>query len=146
MEYEQDDLASGAGFISGDLFCGLVVVEPQNRVFDFTVDKVPVRVYMKTVSTAPGRMDVVFNFKLGAPARFRVDLLLPQDCVNAFVTLNDLRLIGWFSENIPEDPGFEIPPACDDGSETVSTLSPGQFQSLNFMWMDKDELVFHLFF
>ncbi len=146
MEYEQDNLASGAGFIAGDLYCGLVVVEPHNRVFDFTVDQVPCRVYMKTASTAPGRMDVVFNFKLPAPARFRVDLLLPQDCVNAFVTLNDLRLIGWFSEAIPEDPGFDIPPACDDGSETVSTLSPGQFQSLNFMWMDKDELVFHLFF
>ena len=59
---------------------------------------------------------------------------------------SELRLISWFSDQIPEFPGFTLPPACDDGSETVSTLSPGQFQSLNFLWMRGDELVFHLYF
>ncbi|MBP7401202.1 MAG: hypothetical protein KBA30_01135 [Clostridia bacterium] len=139
-------LSSGAGFIAGDLYCGLVVVQFGNRMFDFSVEGSPVRVYMKSVEPAPGRMDVVFNFQPEEPARFRVDLLLPPDCRNAFVTLNGARLIGWFSDDIPEQPGFVVPPACDDGSETVSTLRPGQFQSLNFLWMRGDELVFHLYF
>lgn len=146
QDNQSDALSSGAAFIAGDLFSGLVVVEPHDRVFDFVVDEVASRVYLKSVATAPGHVEIVFNFKMADPVRFRVDLLLPADCYNAFVTLNDARLIGWFADDIPADPGFVIPPACDDGSETVSTLSPGQFQSLNFMWMDGDELVFHLFF
>ncbi len=141
QENQSDALSSGATFVSGDLFSGLVVVEPQDRVFDFVVDGVACKVYLKSVATAPDHLEVVFNFRMADPVRFRVDLLLPTDCYNAFVTLNDTRLIGWFSDDLPPDPGFDIPPPCDDGSETVSTL-----QSLNFLWMDGDELVFHLFF
>ena len=146
MDPDTNSLAAGAGFIEGDLYSGLVIVQLGNQVFDFKIGTVPVRVYMKTVESAPGHMDVVFNFQPEEPVRFRVDLLLPPDCINACVTLNELRLISWFSDQIPEFPGFTLPPACDDGSETVSTLSPGQFQSLNFLWMRGDELVFHLYF
>ena len=146
MDPDTNSLSAGAGFIEGDLYSGLVIVQLGNQVFDFNIGTTPVRVYMKTVESAPGHMDTVFNFQPEEPVRFRVDLLLPPDCINACVTLNELRLISWFSDNIPASPGFVLPPACDDGSETVSTLSPGQFQSLNFMWMRGDELVFHMYF
>lgn len=146
MDQNAYDLSSGAGYIEGDLFSGLVVVQLGTRTLDFKSCGIPVRVYLNAVESRPGFMDVVFSFQPDEPVRFRVDLLLPADCVNACVTLNGQRLIGWFSDAVPADPGFTLPPSCEDGTETVSTLHPGQFQSLNFLWMRGDELVFHLLF
>ena len=69
-----------------------------------------------------------------------MDILVPENCINAQFSLNDKELLGFFSkENIPEDPEFVQVTHCNDENK-YTPLRPGQFQSINFRWESGDVL------
>lgn len=133
------------GLIDGDLFKGIAVSDFNDTEYEFDLDGIHVRVVQKTISTLPDRLCVGFLFLPEAPVRFRVDVLVPGNCMNARVALKDQELIPYFSKNIPSDPEPLITSGCT-GHEKYSTLKPGEFQSINFKWEPGDILRFFFYF
>lgn len=135
---------SAPSLIQGDRFSGLSIADLSDQVYDFALDgqKVQVRQTWTKKAAGLGLLDLEFN--VTAPVRFRVDVLVPADCRNACVTLNDQMLIGWFAAEIPDDLPAIITSHCQDENTPVSTLRPGQFQSVNFRWLNQDHLRFCL--
>lgn len=132
-------------FISGDLFDGLIVSEYIDNVYELSTDGASVVVTQKVISKASDRLCLGFLFQCTQPARFRLDVLVPENCFNANVSLNDHELIGYFSEDLPDNPEYFIKPSCD-GKDKVSTLKPGEFQSINFRWESGDVLKLFFYF
>lgn len=133
------------GLINGDLFSGIAVSDFNDTEYEFDLDGVHVRIVQKSISAMPDRLCVGFLFLPEAPVRFRVDVLVPGNCMNARVALKDQELIPYFSKNIPSDPEPLITSGCT-GHEKYSTLKPGEFQSVNFKWEPGDMLRFFFYF
>ena len=125
--------------ISGDLFAGIVVSELEDRDYKFTIDGVEVSVAQRVTSPKEDRKVLGFLFLMDQPVRFRLDILVPEDCSNAQISLNDKELLGFFSPNIPSDPEYVQVTHCNDEAK-YTPLSPGKFQSLNFRWESGDVL------
>ncbi len=136
---------SNNAFVSGDLFDGLIISEYNDTKYGVEIGGVHAEVTQRVSRPKPDRICLGFLFMTEKPVRFRLDVLIPADCSNAEVSLNDQRLIGFFSKDIPDDPEFVITPHCG-GNEAVSTLRPGQYQSLNFRWESGDVLKFFFYF
>ncbi len=134
------------GFCEGDRFCGLVVADYEDKEYHFTVDGTDVHVIKKQSSPLSDRLCVGFLFLLEKPVRFRLDVLVPEDCYNANCTLNDKELLGFFSKEIPENPEYSVPGNCGGSHEKYTTLAPGKFQSINFRWESGDVLKFFFYF
>lgn len=134
------------GFCEGDLFSGLVVADYEDKEYHFTIDGTEVRVIKKRTSPASDRLCVGFLFLLEKPVRFRLDVLVPENCYNANCSLNDKELLGYFSKDLPESPEFVIPGNCGGTHEKYTTLAPGKFQSINFRWESGDVLKFFFYF
>lgn len=132
-------------FIVGDQFSGIVVSDYQDKEYEFTLAGKWGKVIQKYQQTAPDRICVGFLFLLEEPMRFRLDVLIPEDCTNARVALQDQELLGYFSPNIPPNPEPLISSTCQDGSK-YSPLKPGEFQSINFRWQSADTLKFYFYF
>jgi hypothetical protein len=132
-------------FVSGDLFEGIIVSEYTDTKYSVEIEGVHAEITQRVSRPKPDRICLGFLFITDKPIRFRMDVLIPSDCNNAEVSLNDQQLIGFFSKEIPEDPEFVITPQCG-GAETISTLRPGLFQSLNFRWESGDVLKFFFYF
>ncbi|NLT12018.1 MAG: hypothetical protein GXY06_06380 [Clostridiaceae bacterium] len=132
-------------FISGDRFDGLIVSDYVDNIYEMSTDDTTVVVTQRVISKASDRLCLGFLFQCTQPARFRLDVLIPENCINANVSLNDHELIGYFSEDLPDNPEFVIKPTCD-GKDKVSTLKPGEFQSINFRWESGDVLKFFFYF
>lgn len=132
-------------FISGDLFEGLIISDYVDNVYELSTDDASVLVTQKVMSRAPDRLCLGFLFQCTQPARFRLDVMIPENCYNSNVSLNDHELIGFFSKDLPENPEYFIRPSCD-GKDKVSTLKPGEFQSINFRWESGDVLKFFFYF
>jgi len=132
-------------FVSGDLFEGIIVSEYADTKYSVNVDGVHAEVTQRVSRPKPDRICLGFLFITEKPIRFRLDVLIPSECINAEVSLNDHQLIGYFSKDIPEDPEYVITPQCG-GGETISTLRPGEFQSLNFRWESGDVLKFFFYY
>lgn len=132
-------------FVSGDLFEGIVVSEYTDATYSIEIGGVHAAITQRVSRPKPDRICLGFLFITDDPIRFRVDVLIPSDCINAEVSLNDQQLIGFFSKDIPEDPEYVITPQCG-GQETISTLHPGSFQSLNFRWESGDVLKFFFYY
>lgn len=132
-------------FVSGDLFEGLIVSEYTDSKYNVEIDGCHAEVTQRVSRPKPDRICLGFLFITDKPIRFRLDVLIPSECINAEVSLNDQRLIGFFSKDIPEDPEYVITPQCG-GEEKISTLRPGAFQSLNFRWESGDVLKFFFYF
>lgn len=128
--------------IRGDKFIGLSITEATDQLYNFELDgqQVQVRQTWTRKSATLGLLDLVFSAT--NPVRFRIDVLVPADCRNACVTLNDQMLISWFSPVLPADLPEILTSPCQDGGTPVSTLHPGQFQSINFRWLNQDRLRF----
>lgn len=125
--------------IRGDLFSGLAVSEPEDRDYHFTIDGTEVTVSQRVQSPKEDRKVLGFLFLMDKPVRFRLDILVPEDCKNAQFSLNDKELLGFFSKDIPEDPEYVQVTHCNDEAKYTS-LRPGVFQSLNFRWESGDVL------
>jgi hypothetical protein len=132
-------------FVSGDLFEGLIVSEYADTKYSVDIGGVHADITQRVSRPKPDRICLGFLFITEKPIRFRLDVLIPSECINAEVSLNDQQLIGFFSKDIPEDPEFVITPQCG-GEEKISTLRPGAFQSLNFRWESGDVLKFFFYF
>lgn len=143
-EKTADDPIRG-GLIDGDLFQGIAVSDYSDNEYEFDIDHIHVRVVQKSISARPDRLCVGFLFLPEAPVRFRVDVLVPENCINARVALKDQELIPYFSKDIPTDPEPLITGGCK-GHEKYSTLKPGVFQSVNFKWEPGDVLKFFFYF
>ena len=131
--------------IMGDLFEGIAVSDYSDKIYECNHEGKHIKVVQKTVKLMPDRICVGFLFLLEEPHRFRVDVLVPENCTNARVSLQDQELIGFFSPNIPDALEPVKTSAC--GHQTkISTLRPGEFQSINFLWKSGDVLKFFFYF
>lgn len=125
--------------IRGDLFSGLAVSDLEDRDYHFTIDGSEVTLSQRVQSPKDDRKVLGFLFLMDKPVRFRLDILVPEDCKNAQFSLNDKELLGFFSKEIPEDPEFVQVTHCNDEAK-YTPLCPGEFQSLNFRWESGDVL------
>lgn len=131
--------------IMGDLFEGLAVSDYSDKVYESNQEGKYVRIVLKAIRHKPDRLCVGFLFLLDEPTRFRIDVLVPENCTNARVSLQGQELIGFFSPDMPTDPEPVMEAKC--GALTkVSTLHPGEFQSINFKWESGDVLNFYFYF
>jgi len=131
--------------IIGDLFEGFAISDFSDKIYEGIHEGKIVRVIQKSVRLKPDRLCVGFLFMLDEPYRFRVDVLIPQNCTNARVSLQEQELIGFFSSNIPNDAEPMHTTNCGH-QQKVSTLHPGAFQSVNFRWESGDVLKFYFYF
>jgi len=127
--------------IQGDLFSGIVISTYEDKEYLVSDGKI----VQKAISKSPDRLTLGFLFLLSEPIRLRLDVLVPENCKNACVTLQDKKLLGYFSEDIPENPEPMIEMPCDNHT-SISTLKPGAFQSINFRWESGDVLKFHFYY
>ena len=125
--------------IRGALFSGLVISELEARDYHFTIDDTEVTVSQRVASPKEDRVVLGFLFLMDKPVRFRMDILVPENCKNAQISLNDKEMLGFFSEDIPEDPEYVEVSHCNDSTK-YTPLRPGEFQSLNFRWESGDVL------
>lgn len=78
------------------------------------------------------------RFTMDQPARFAVTVKIPDNCLNACLTLNGQSLLGWFSDVFPLTiPDVPTSP-CAGHSGHVTPLWPGRLQTLNFRWQNGD--------
>ena len=131
--------------IIGDLFEGFATSDFSDKIYEGIHEGAKIRVIQKSVRLKPDRLCVGFLFLLDQPHRFRVDVLIPQNCTNARVSLQEQELIGFFSSNIPNDAEPMHTMNCGH-HQKVSTLHPGAFQSINFRWESGDVLKFYFYF
>ena len=127
--------------IQGDLFSGIVISTYEDKEYLISDGKI----VQKAISKSPDRLTLGFLFLLSEPIRLRLDVFVPENCKNACVTLQDKKLLGYFSEDIPENPEPMIEMPCDNHT-SISTLKPGAFQSINFRWESGDVLKFHFYY
>lgn len=130
--------------IRGDKFSGLCIASESSYTYQFELDGQSITVTQNWLHPTENQTILELGFNLSNPVRFRIDVLVPEDCKNACVTLNKQLLIGWFAPEIPDNLPDIITSACQDAGEQVSTLRPGQFQSINFRWFDQDLLRFYI--
>ena len=143
--HDNTQSAKGNRMISGDLFEGIAVSEYCDQTFEIQSEGRRGQIIMRVTQQNPDRICVGFLFLLDAPMRFRVDVLVPDECTNARVSLQDQELIGFFSPDIPDDlePMISVPCGQHD---KISTLHPGAFQSVNFRWESGDVLKFYFYY
>lgn len=125
--------------VRGDLFTGIVVSELEDKEYQFKIDDADVHVTQRVTSPKEDRKVLGFLFLMDRPSRFRLDILVPENCKNAQFSLNDKELLGFFSKEIPEDPEYVEVRHCNDEAK-YTPLAPGKFQSLNFRWESGDVL------
>lgn len=131
--------------IMGDLFEGFAISDFSDKIYEGIHEGKNIRVIQKSVRLKPDRLSVGFLFLLDDPYRFRVDVLIPENCTNARVSLQEQELIGFFSSNIPKDAEPMLTTNCGH-HQKISTLHPGEFQSINFRWESGDILKFYFYF
>jgi hypothetical protein len=137
------DPESNLVFISGDQDSGLIVTgyADMSCCFDFQGTLVQTTLSVETMQ--PGVMVISLLIKPEKTARFRVDWLIPDEAINAAMTLNGELLISPFSNIFPAG-SILIPQAVCGQTNLTSTLHPGQFQSINFSWQSGDVLRLYL--
>ncbi len=135
----ENNMQGTDGVIRGDLFEGIVVSELEDKDYQFEIDGAQVSVAQRVQSPKDDRKIMGFLFLMDAPRRFRLDILIPEDCKNARIALNDKELLGFFSKEIPEDVEEVQVSHCNDANK-YTPLAPGKFQSLNFKWESGDIL------
>ena len=87
-----------------------------------------------------------FDFSLDSPLRFDVNVRIPPGTENACVILNGQLLISPFNGEWPVDaPALHLT-KCQQQGAAVSTIRPGEFQTINFRWHAGDRLTFYLIF
>lgn len=131
--------------ITGDVFSGIAISEFVDRTYAYQNNGKNIQVIQKAVRLKPDRLCLGLLFLLDEPTRLRIDVLIPENCTNARVSLQEQELIGFFSANIPNDAEPMIESNCGH-HQKISTLHPGEFQSINFRWESGDVLKFYFYF
>jgi hypothetical protein len=105
------------------------------------VDGQPATVVCSWQPSSDGQSGILeLTFRLDEPARFAVTVKIPDDCLNACLTLNGQPLLGWFSDVFPVTmPAVPASP-CAGHAGHVTPLWPGRLQTLNFRWQNGDRL------
>lgn len=145
-EHEKDTQtkpAFGLVFIEGDQDAGLIVCEGGDAERSFTCRGVSVKAMLSTGQGQEGVRMVTLKIEPEAPVRFRVEWFIPESALNAAMTLNGGLLISPFSDVFPTG-GLPVPKAGCGNADPLSTLRPGQFQSINFNWEPGDTLTAYL--
>lgn len=131
-------------------FDGLAVSELENRTHRIEVDQEMVTIHQSYLSPSPHLEIQEFRFDLNRPMRLRLDVMIPENAVNACVTLNSAVMIDYCSTVFPSGCEFPVPSSCGDSHEEkhekISTLVPGQFQSISIKWNDTDILKFYFYY
>ena len=125
--------------IEGDRFSGIVISDLVDADYEFDLEDAHVTVAQRVTRPKDDRAVLGFLFLMDKPCRFRVDVLIPEDCRNAQVSLNDKELLGFFSKDVPENPEYVEVTHCNDANK-YTPLTPGKFQTLNFRWESGDVL------
>lgn len=124
-------------------FNSLLAAGEDDQTHRFEINGQNVEIKQTCTRISAGRSELELAFKLAAPQRFDVGVLVPAGCRNACATLNSQLLISWFSEDVPaEFPEIKLS-NCQQQGSPISTLHPGQVQKLNFRWQDGDLLKFY---
>jgi hypothetical protein len=131
--------------IMGDIFSGIAISEYCDKIYSYQENGKSVQVIQKAVRLKSDRLCLGLLFLLDEPTRMRIDVLIPENCTNARVSLQEQELIGFFSPRIPNDPDPMIEANCGHQYK-ISTLHPGEFQSINFRWESGDVLKFYFYF
>ena len=124
-------------------FSSLLAAGEDEKIHRFEINGQSVEIHQACKRISAGRSEFELAFKLAAPQRFDVDVLVPSGCRNACATLNSQLLISWFSDDVPADLPEITLSGCQQQGGLISTLHPGQVQKLNFRWQDGDLLKFH---
>ncbi|HOO49174.1 MAG: hypothetical protein WC886_03740 [Saccharofermentanaceae bacterium] len=133
--------------IEGDLFKGICVDEYDDATYEFCVDGIDVRLHRKLETDTDKKKMVSFLFEPQKQVRFRLDVLIPDDCKNAQVGLNGKELISFFDKSFKVDNEEPFTKGtCEDSKNKYSTLRPGEFQTLNFAWDNQDKVVFAFYY
>ena len=135
--------APGMIFIKGDQASGLIISDSGETTLTFDCRGVPVRAVLERTEIRAGVFADSLTLAMAEPVRFSLKWLIPENALNAAMTMNQGLLISPFSNRFPEG-GLPVPsPACGHDSP-ISTLRPGQFQSIEFNWYPGDQLVLYL--
>lgn len=148
MNNQNEGIPKTGPFLEGDLFSGIVISEYDDRDFQFEMDGNHITVSQRVIRPKEDRLCVGFLFLMDRPERFRLEVLIPEDCYNANCTLNDKELLGFFSKDLPADPEYALRSRCGgtDEHERFTPLKPGAFQSLNFRWESGDIVKFYFYY
>lgn len=141
----ENNANTSEGLIRGDLFEGIVVSDLEDKDYQFEIDGAQISVAQRVQSPKPDRKIMGFLFLMDEPRRFRLDILIPENCKNARIALNDKELLGFFSKDIPEDVEQVEVSHCNDANK-YTPLAPGKFQALNFKWESGDVLKCFFYF
>lgn len=92
----------------------------------------------------------IFTFDESSDIRYCVKFFIPSEAANAYVTLNGKKLLGFFNycnidlkylpDEISKDNRQE-----DNSHHHETTLTPGEYQKINFRWHKGDMLIFYIF-
>ena len=124
-------------------FSSLQAAGEEDKIHRFEINGQRVEVHQTCKRISAGHSEFELAFKLTAPQRFDIGVLVPAGCRNACATLNGQLLISWFSEAVPADLPEIVLSSCQQQGGLLSTLHPGQVQKLNFRWQDGDMLKFY---
>lgn len=126
-------------FVAGDRGAGLVIVGLGAAGQAYTHGGQEIRVQLETEILKPGIVEQTLSIDPEQSIRFRIEWLIPEAARNAAMTLNGGLLISAFAPDWPADGPMLPSPAC--GHQTpVSTLHPGRFQAIDFIWQSGDVL------
>jgi len=135
--------AASLTFITGDKAEGLLITDSRAESLSFVCQGIPVTASLEPVVQNPGYLVVTLKMVPEKPVRFRLDWLIPETALNAALVMNGGLLISPFSDIFPAG-GLPVPePQCGQ-SNPLSTLRPGQFQTINFSWYPGDTLILYL--
>ena len=119
----------------------LIIRHWQNDTHEFAIEgqKIQIRQFMEEINESIQALHL--KFELSAPSRFSIQLLIPEESVNACIILNNQLLISPFGGEWPEQaPDLNLS-ECQKKGDALSTLRPGEFQKINFRWQNNDHLV-----
>ncbi|NLW12134.1 MAG: hypothetical protein GX028_08990 [Clostridiaceae bacterium] len=127
-------------FVAGSDESGLCIALWQNQTYEFNIDGISVQVVQTADVSQSGLNKLELLFKNESPARFSLEILIPENTVNACVMLNGQVLIMPMAADWPEKLMPLELSACQQKGEAVSTLRAGEFQKINFRWQKGDKL------
>lgn len=127
-------------FVEGGSDSGLCIEEWQSQNYKFRIINTDISVVQTAETYLSGLRRLELLFQNEEPARFSLEILIPEEAKNACVILNGQVLIMPMAPEWPEDIMPLELSACQQKGEAVSTLRAGEFQKINFRWQKGDKL------
>ncbi len=127
-------------FVEGGSDSGLCIEQWQSQTYEFSISNNDISVVQTAEIYKSGLKRLELLFQNEEPARFSLEILIPEEAKNACVILNEQVLIMPMAPEWPEDIMPLELSACQQKGEAVSTLRAGEFQKINFRWQKGDKL------